>query len=72
METMYEYLRKFKVVQVYLFNEDAQVYVRSDPGAGFFARFPGKEEFSIRANTDTVTMAIDGRKEISKEEYEKA
>ena len=69
---MYEYLMKFKVVPVYLFNDDAEVYVRSDPGTGFFARFAGKKEFSIRANTDTVTMAIDGRKEITKEEYEKA
>lgn len=67
-----EYYNRFKKEIIYLWNDEAQVYVKSTPNDGYFAKFPGGNEFKIDASTDTVVMAIDGKREVKAAEYDKA
>jgi hypothetical protein len=64
-----KYYSRFKTEEIFLWNKDAGAYVRSKPGEGYFARFPGKKEFPINYDTDTVVVAIDMRHEVSEREY---
>jgi hypothetical protein len=66
------YYERFKREVIYLWNDDAEAYVKSTPGRGYFAKLKGGKEFEIAADTDTVVMAIHGKREVTKEEYEKA
>lgn len=67
-----EYFQKFKTQTVYLWEDENQCYIKSVPGKGYFQKFPGSDEKPIDSNTDTVTRAILAKKEVPKEQYEKA
>ena len=68
-----KYYERFKTEIMYLWNDEAEVYVKSDPAAkGYFAKFKGGQEFPIAADSKTVVMAIDGKREVSKKEYDDA
>jgi hypothetical protein len=67
-----KYYERFKTEIMYLWNDEAEVYVKSDPAKGYFAKHKGGDEFSIAADSNTVVMAIDAQKEVSKKEYDDA
>jgi hypothetical protein len=66
------YYMRFKKEIIYLWNDDAQCYVKSTPKNGYFAKYPGKPEFKIDASSNTVVMAIDGKREVKASEYDNA
>lgn len=72
MSALTTYYERFKKETIFLWEDENEVYVKSVPGKGYFAKFPGKQEYPIAPNTDTVTRAIDAQKEVTEEEYEKA
>ncbi len=72
MSELIDYYMRFKTETIYLWEDENEMYIKSVPGKGYFAKFPGKEEGPIAANSGSVTRAIEARKEISKAEYDKA
>jgi hypothetical protein len=66
------YYERFKKETIYLWNDEAQVYVKSVPGVGYFAKYKKGEEFPVVASSDLVVMAIDSKQEVSRSTYEKA
>lgn len=64
------YYQKFKDGPVYLWNDSEELFVRSHPQEGYFAKEPGGEEYPVKASSDVVVRAIDGRLEITRQEYE--
>lgn len=72
MNDLIKYYQRFKNEVIYLWNDTAEAFVKSDPEKGYFAKFKGGKEFSVPANSDTVVLAIDGKNEVTKEEYENA
>lgn len=72
MTTNFEYYERFKTETIYLFNKEEGAYVKSVPGKGFFAKFPKGKEYKVSESSRMVTVAFDGKKEVTKEEYENA
>ena len=66
-----DYYERLGSETLYLWNDDAECYIKSVPGVGFFIKFKGEDEKPIAADTKTVTMAIDAREEVSKSEYDR-
>jgi hypothetical protein len=66
------YYERFKKETIYLWEDEAEVYIKSTPTEGYFAKYPGNKEFNIGASTEIVNRAIDAKKEVSKNEYDKA
>lgn len=64
------YLTSFSEKVMYLWNDEYQCYVRSVPGVGYFARFPGKAEYQISGKSDIVVQAVLGGQEVTKTVYE--
>lgn len=67
-----EYYLRFKRETIYLYNDELECYIKSVPGKGYFAKFKGQMEKPIPAFSKNVTMAIDAKKEVAKEEYDLA
>lgn len=68
-ETKYE---RFKHETIYLWEDESELYIKSVPGQGYYAKGAGKPEYKIAANTDAVTRAVAAMNEVSKSEYENA
>lgn len=66
------YWQRFKTEPIYLWEDQEQVYVRSVPGGGYFAKYKGYKEFAIYHTDHIVVRAIAARQEVTKEEYEQA
>ncbi len=66
------YYERFKKETIYLWEDEAEVYIKSIPKDGYFAKHPGKKEFKIASSTEIVNRAIDAKKEVSKDKYDKA
>lgn len=67
------YYERFTKETIYLWEDEAEVYIKSIPNDdGYFAKYPGKTEFKIGASTGIVVRAIHAKKEVSKAEYDKA
>ena len=64
-----EYWSRFKNEEIFMWNDEEECFVRSEPGVGYFARFPGKKEYKISPNSKIVMMAIDSRNEITRQAY---
>lgn len=65
-----KYYERFKKETIYLYNTEAQCFIKSDPGAGFYGKFAGGQPRRIPPDCRTVVMAIDERNEITKEDFE--
>lgn len=63
---------RFNHEVIYLWEDENELFIKSVPGKGYFARFPGGKEYKIAATSDSVTRAEAAMKEVSKEEYENA
>jgi hypothetical protein len=62
---------RFRKEPMYLWNDEEETYLRSDTNV-FFAKKKGGNEFKIDHATKTVVGAINGKKEVPKEEYDSA
>ena len=67
-----EYYERFKTETIYLLNKEEDAYVKSVPGKGFFAKFPGGKEYPVSEHSNMVTLAFDGKHEVSKQVYDSA
>lgn len=65
-----EYYNRFKSETIYLYYDTEDVYVKSVPGDGCFAKFKGGKEFQIRPDSDIVVRAIVSKNEVTKEQYD--
>ena len=65
-------MAQFGLKPVYLWEDNAQVFVRSDPGGKWFYKFPKQDETEIKGNTETVAHAVDARIQVSQADYEKS
>lgn len=45
---------RFKNEIIFLWEDENEVYVKSVPGDGYYAKFPGGKEFKIAHGTDSV------------------
>ena len=66
------YLISFSKTTKYLWNYEYECFVKSVPGNGFWAKFPGKPEYPINSESNIVVLAIYGGQFVSKESYDKA
>ncbi len=63
-----EYYKRFKKEIIYLWEDEAECYIKSTPnGGGYFAKYPGKTEFKIGASTGIVVRAIHAKKSVQKQ-----
>ena len=65
-----EYLTSFSRVSIYLWNDEYECFIKSVPGMGFWAKFPGKAEYPISSDSKIVVLAVFGGQTVSKEIYE--
>lgn len=65
-----EYFNRFKTEIIYLWEAEEEVYVRSVPTEGYYAKYKGCKEYRIESNEHIVARAIHACKEVTKEEYE--
>jgi hypothetical protein len=65
-----KYYDRFKWEEIFLWNDDIECFVRSHPKDGYFMKFPGGSESSVAYDSNTVVIAIESQKEVTRNEYE--
>lgn len=67
-----EYLLSFSKEIIYLWNDEYECFVKSVPGMGFWAKFPGNKEYQISGSSHIVVQAVFGSERVAKEVYDNA
>ncbi len=62
---------KYRTKVVYLWEDNEEVFVKSDPKLTYFlAKFPHGQEFKVKSDAEIVTRAIYADHEVTKEQYD--
>jgi hypothetical protein len=64
------YLKRFKTETIYLWNFQEDIFIKSEPAAGYWAKLPGGKEFKVQGDSELVVRTIFGRLEVTRDEYE--
>jgi hypothetical protein len=72
MSELTKYFQRFRTETIYLYNDEAERYIKSVPGQGYFAKKKGGKEYPVDSDSDTVVRAIHGRVEVTQKEYDSA
>lgn len=63
-------LMKYRLKNVYLWEDNEGCFVRSEPGGHWFAKFPHGNEYRIEPDSDIVVRAIYQDNEVTKDQYD--